>query len=43
LYSLSDIIRGNKPRNRGWIENVARMRNRSFEFKILVGNPEGCE
>jgi len=40
LYSLSNIVRGNKPRNRGWIEYVARMRNINFEFKILVGNPE---
>jgi hypothetical protein len=40
LYPLSNIIRGNKPTNRGWIEYVARMRNISFELKILVGNPE---
>jgi len=38
-----NIIRGNKPRNRGWIEYGARMRNISFEFKILVANPEDCE
>jgi len=43
LCSLLNIIRGNKPRNRGWIEYGARMRNISFEFKILVANPEDCE
>jgi hypothetical protein len=40
LHSLANTVRMIKSRTR-WAGNVARMRERSNIYKVMVGNPEG--
>jgi hypothetical protein len=41
LYSTPDIIRQIKSRRMRWAVHVARMREDSKVYKVLVGKPEG--
>jgi hypothetical protein len=41
MYSLPDIIRQIKSRRMRWAIHVARMREKTKLYKVLVGKPEG--
>ena len=43
MYSSQIIIRGIQARSMRWAGHVARIRNRSGVFRVLVVRPEGRE
>jgi hypothetical protein len=41
LYSSPAIIRTIKSRRKGWVGHVARMGEKRYAYRLLVGKPEG--